>query len=57
MLGAVGRPDRKQVMIAVAQGAAAAYGDESGITKLGEDHRHQNWLMNAHACGGFQLVA
>ena len=56
VLRAVGGPDREQVMIVVAQGAAATDGDESRIADLGEDHARQNWLMNAHACGGFQLV-
>lgn len=38
MLGAIGRPYRKQVMIGVLEGAAATHSDEPGVSLLWQYH-------------------
>ena len=39
LLGAVGGPDREQMMVVVLEGPAAAHGDEPRIADFGENHR------------------
>ena len=38
VLGAVGGPQREQVVVVVLEGAAATQGDEPRVADLGEDH-------------------
>jgi hypothetical protein len=42
VLRAIGRPQRKKVMLGILQGAAATHGNKPGIPVLGENH----WLTH-----------
>ncbi len=39
MLGAVGRPERQEVVVVIGQAATTTQGDEPRISDLGKDHR------------------